>query len=266
MLVVVFMYYPPLLGFVRSFYAWRPGADAIYIGFENFRSYFSHPETGREIINMTTIMVLGWASGTVIPFLMAELIFSVRAEVAKRIYRTLVTIPFLAPGIVVILLWKKIYDPNLGPINVLLGMAGLESWQQNWLGDPSIALFAIIGVGFPWVATIGTLIYLGGLAQISPSIYDATLIDGCTGLRRIVQIDLPQVLGQVRLLTILSVVAAITAFDTILVLTDGGPGFATMVPALRMYKQRLHGATIRLCLCHWVDALFCGDHGHLSDQ
>jgi ABC-type sugar transport system permease subunit len=236
-LILVFMYYPPVLGFVRSFYQWKPGAEAVYVGLENFHAYFTHPETGRELRNLLTIMVLGWVTGTVVPFLMAELIFSVRAESAKRLYRTLVTIPFLAPGIVVILLWKKIYDPQLGPINAVLGSVGLEAWQRNWLGDPEIALYAIVGVGFPWVATIGTLIYLGGLGQISASIYDASLIDGCTGLRRIVQLDLPQVLGQVRLLTILSVVAAVTAFDTILVLTDGGPGFATMVPALRMYKR-----------------------------
>lgn len=236
-LILVFMYYPPVLGFVRSFYQWKPGSDAVYIGLDNFRTYFAHPDSGREFRNMFTIMVLGWGTGTVVPFLMAELIFSVRAETAKRLYRTLVTIPFLTPGIVIILLWKKIYDPLLGPINAVLGATGLDAWQRNWLGDPQIALFAIIGVGFPWVATIGTLIYLGGLGQISASIYDAALIDGCTGIRRIVQIDLPQVLGQVRLLTILSVVGAATAFDSILVLTDGGPGFATMVPALRMYKQ-----------------------------
>jgi ABC-type sugar transport system permease subunit len=81
------------------------------------------------------------------------------------------------------------------------------------------------------------LIYLGGLAQISEAVHDSARIDGCTGLKRIFLIDLPLVLGQVRLQTIMSVIGAITAFDRILVLTNGGPGFATMVPAMDMYQS-----------------------------
>jgi len=68
-------------------------------------------------------------------------------------------------------------------------------------------------------------------------VFDACLIDGCTGLRRIWRVDIPLVLGQVRFLTILSVIGSLTTFERVLILTRGGPGYATSVPGLRMYER-----------------------------
>ncbi|MCE7987062.1 MAG: sugar ABC transporter permease [Caldilinea sp. CFX5] len=240
-LLIVFGYYPPLLGLVRAFYRWRPGIPATYVGLENFTSYFSYAVTPTELGNMVKLLGFGLLVGVVVPFVMAELIFFVRSPAAKEFYRLLVIIPMLVPGIVTILLWQKMYDPQLGPINDLLRTLGLEGLAHNWLGEPATALYAIMFVGFPWVWGVGTLIYLGGLGQISKSVYEAAALDGCTGLRRLYQIDLPLVLGQVRLLAILAVIHAITSFQNILVLTNGGPGFATMVPGLSMYHSAFRG-------------------------
>lgn len=236
-LLAVFMYYPPVLGFVRSFQKWAPGKTPVFVGFSNFWKYFTYPETAREIPNMVKLTLGGLLTGVVVPFIMAELVFSVRNIVAKDIYRLLLVIPMLAPGIVTVLLWKYIYDPYFGPLNALLRSIGAEALARDWLGDPATALYAIIFMGFPWVSGLSTLVYLGGFGQISESVFDSCILEGCTGLRRAVQIDLPLVIGQVRLLTILSVVGAMTSFDRVLVLTNGGPGFATMVPALSMYKR-----------------------------
>ena len=186
---------------------------------------------------MFKLLMFFFFSGAVVPFIMAVLIFRIRDTESKELYRLFLIIPMLVPLIVVILLWKQIYDPNLGPINGILEAIGLEFLARNWLGDTSSALYSIMFMGFPWVSGVGTLIYLGGLGQISSSIFDACEVDGCTGLRRTLLIDLPLVLGQVRLMTILAVIAGVTSFQTILVLTDGGPGFATMVPGLTMFHK-----------------------------
>lgn len=235
--LIVFVYYPPILGLIRAFYQWSPGSEAVFTGFNNFQTYFANPEFGREVRNMTLLIFFGVVAHVLAPFAMAELIFSVRSVVAKELYRLLLVIPLLAPGIVVILLWRNIYDPALGPINALFNTVGLGGLARNWLGDQATALYAIAGVGFPWVAGAGTLIYLGGLAQISESVFDACLLDGATGLRRVLLIDWPLVRGQVRLLLILAVIGAVTSFESVLVLTNGGPGFATSVPALTMYHR-----------------------------
>lgn len=240
-LLIVFGYYPPILGLVRAFYQWRPGFPATFVGLANFTSYFSYAVTPQELLNITKLLLFGLFVGVVVPFVMAELIFFVRSQAAKEFYRLLVIIPMLVPGIVTILLWQKMYDPQLGPINDLLRALGLDGLARNWLGEPATALYAIMFVGFPWVWGVGTLIYLGGLGQISKSVYEAAALDGCTGVGRVYRIDLPLVLGQVRLLTILAVIHAITSFQNVLVLTNGGPGFATMVPGLSMYHAAFRG-------------------------
>jgi ABC-type sugar transport system permease subunit len=236
-LLILFVYYPPILGLVRAFFEWAPLKPSVFVGLSNFRTYFAYPESGREAINVFKLMYMGLFTGVVAPFIMAELIFSIRESVTKEVYRLAIVIPMLVPGVVYTLLWQHIFDPNLGPINTVLGAVGLQSLERNWLGDPSTAIYAIMGVGFPWVAGIGTLVYLGGLAQISESVFDASLIDGCVGLRRIWSVDVPLILGQIRLLTILSVIGALTSFERVLILTRGGPGYATSVPGLRMYER-----------------------------
>lgn len=236
LLLVVFLYYPPILGLIGAFFKWQPGQDAIYVGLQNFRDYLAYPETAGEFRNIVRLLLFFCFAGVVMPFVMAELIFSVRSTRIKEVYRLLVAIPMIVPGIVTILLWTRLYDPYLGPINGVLRSLGFEN-IPNWLSDPNIALFAIMGIGFPWVGGANTLIYIGGLSQISESIFDAALLDGCTGIRRAIRIDLPLVRGQVRLLLILAVIAGLTSYETILVMTKGGPGFATTVPALTMYQR-----------------------------
>lgn len=237
LLLLVFVYYPPVLGLIRAFYDWAPLRPAQFVGLENFRMYFSAPESGREITNVLKLTCIGLVTGVVAPFVMAELIFAIRGAVSKEMYRLAIVIPMLVPAVVYTLLWQHIFDPNLGPINNLLGAVGLGALERDWLGDPATALYAIMAVGFPWVAGIGTLVFLGGLAQISESVFDACLLDGCTGLRRLWVVDLPLVLGQVRFLTILAVIGALTTFERVMILTRGGPGYATSVPGLRMYER-----------------------------
>ncbi len=236
-IMIIFVYYPPVLGLVRAFYNWAPNKTPAFVGFENFINYFNYAESGRELTNMAKLMGFNLISGVAMPFIMAELIFSIRSSVAKEVYRLAMVIPILVPGVVFLLLWKHIYDPNIGPINGFLEAIGLSFLKRDWLGDPNTALYAIMGVGFPWVSGISTLIVLGGFAQMPDSVFDASLMDGCTGIRRWVMIDLPLTLSQVRLLIILAVINGITSMQNILILTRGGPGYATSVPALRMFER-----------------------------
>ena len=237
-LLALFNYYPPLLGLSRAFYDWSPTKEPVFIGIENFRNYlFYYPESWREISNVFKFLVYAMFAHVAVPFLMAEAIFAVRSQTAKEMYRFGLVLPILVPFVVSMLLWRHIYDPAFGPINSFLDAVGLSALSRNWLGDPNTALYAIMAVNFPWVATIGTLIVLSGLGQISESIFDSCLLDGCRGLRRIVSIDVPLVMGQVRLLVILAVLGATQTFQNILILTRGGPGYITSVPGLTMYTR-----------------------------
>jgi len=237
-LLLIFNYYPPLLGLSRAFFEWRPTREAAFVGLENFSHYLLHyPESGREFANVARFLVYSLFAHVGMPFVMAELIFAIRSATTKEFYRFLVVLPMLVPQIVAMLLWSHIYDPGLGPLNDFLEAVGLDILARDWLGDPKTALYAIMAVNFPWVASIGTLIFLGGLSQISSSVFDSCLLDGCSWLRRVVSMDLPLVMGQVRLLVILAMLGATQSFQIILVLTRGGPGYVTSVPGMTMYTR-----------------------------
>ena len=101
----------------------------------------------------------------------------------------------------------------------------LAGFAKSW------GLFYLIAIG------IGVLIYLAGLQNISGELFDAAALDGATGLRRFFSIDLPLIKGQIRLLLVLAIIDGLQALVGPLVLTNGGPVDATMVPGLYMYQQ-----------------------------
>src|SRR5437764_1232477 len=84
----------------------------------------------------------------------------------------------LAPGVVVILLWRFIYDPNVGLLNDLLGAVGLGGLRHAWLGEFGTALYAMMFIGFPFVSGTSVLIYLAGLINISSEVMEAAELDG----------------------------------------------------------------------------------------
>jgi len=170
-----------------------------------------------------------------VPLLVAELIYALRNNRAQYWYRLLFVAPIVVPFVVTLLVWRFIYDPDLGLLNALLDRLGI-SFQSRWLGDPDLALYCLLFIGFPFAAGTNVLIYLAGLQSIGESVIDAAKLDGATGLRRMISIDLPLIMGQVRLLGILSLIGGIQGFGAQLVLTRGGPGYATMVPGMWMYE------------------------------
>lgn len=234
--VAIFMVEPTFSGFYYAFTDWNPGfEDVHFIGFDNFAALFQDPTLGIGVRNVLEIVVATVLKNLTVPLLVAELIFHLRSPRLQYWLRTFFVVPMVMPAIAVILLWVQIYDPNIGLLNQVLGGVGLQAWQRAWLGDPATALLAIIFVGFPWVHVLPFLILLGGLMSIPPELYDAATVDGARAAARFLQIDLPLLVGQIKLLVVLSVIEGFQGFFNILVMTGGGPFTSTIVPALQMY-------------------------------
>ena len=108
----------PGWGFRGAFFEWRPTREAEFVGLENFIHYLlQYPESGREFANVARFLVYSLFAHVGMPFVMAELIFAIRSATTKELYRFLVVLPMLVPQIVAMLLWSRIYDPGLGPLN-----------------------------------------------------------------------------------------------------------------------------------------------------
>lgn len=141
--------------------------------------------------------------------------------------------------------WLGLGIIALGCLFIAFGKIWVTSTGQfefgapAWLGNKDLVLPAVIFWGFPWVGTVGVLIYLAGLQQISVDVYEAAELDGVGPIRRIFSIELPLIMTQVRINLIFMTISTLTAYEFFLILLgpSGGPGNKGMVPGLYMYQQ-----------------------------
>jgi ABC-type sugar transport system permease subunit len=114
-----------------------------------------------------------------------------------------------------------------------------DTGTPAWLGHSKLIIPSILFWGFPWVGTIGVLIYLAGLQNISQDVYEAADIDGAGALRKMFQIELPLILTQVRINLIFMTIGTLNGYGLFLILlgSDGGPDNKGMVPGLYMYNE-----------------------------
>lgn len=237
LLLGVFSYFPAASGLYHAFTDWEEGRGALFNGLDNFRRLAGDATLWYGAGNMAILLIAGLFKSTVVPFIAAELILCLYRDRLRYLFRTGFLVPMVAPGMVAILLWRFIYDPNMGLLNEGLRALGLSEWTRSWLGEPHLALPAIIFMGFPWIGALGLLIYMAGLMNIPQGTHEAFRLESGNILRRIIAIDAPLVRGQTRLLVILTFIGSLQDFQSVLIMTGGGPGIATMVPALRMYHM-----------------------------
>jgi len=232
-LIGIFSYYPAFSAFYHSFFQWNGYTPGVYIGWENYKTMVQDPVLIKSISNMIILLIWGVILAVTMPLFTAEMIFWLKSKKTGDIFRFLFVAPVVIPSVVGWLVWRFFYDPTIGLFNTILGWLGLP--PQTWLGDPNIALYCLMFLGFPWVNGVSMLIYLAGLQNIPSEIFDSVIVDGANRFTRFFKIDVPLIMGQIKLLIILAVIGSIQGFTLQLIMTNGGPGYATMVPALWMY-------------------------------
>ncbi len=235
-LLLVFNYYPAFSGIYHAFTEWSPGIETRWVGFDQFRYLAENRYFWAGIGNLLILIGTGFLK-LLIPLAIAEMIFHVRSSRVGYAFRTLFVLQVIVPGVVGVLLWVNVYDPNIGLANQVLQAVGLDGLTRSWLGDADTAIWSIVFMGFPWVSAFALLIFYGGLISIPSELFDSAALDGASTLRRIFNIDLPLLLAQVRLLLILTFIATVQEFAAIFLTTGGGPGSSTYVPSLELYYQ-----------------------------
>ena len=243
-LILIFNYYNVFQAFYYAFTDWsqatRTMREVQFVGFDNFRRIFTEGYFLLGVKNLLIMMAASFIKLLTVPLLLAELVFAMRTrtgESSRRRYwfRLLLVLPMVVPGVVSTLMWKNIYDPNIGALNALLKAVGLESWQRVWLGDEATALWAIIFMGFPWVNSFAFLVFYGGLINIPEDLFEAAKVDGSNPAWNFFHIHLPLISPQLKMLIITTFISSVQDYGGVMLLTAGGPGTATYVPGLELY-------------------------------
>ena len=237
-LLITFSYVPAISAIYHSFTVWDGFRAAEWVGLDNYREIFASDIIFRKAFgNMALLVVWSVIRAVVFPLMAAALIYRLRSEKTAYAFRLVFVLPIVVPGIVGILVWRQLYEPNVGLFNELFRLVGLE--PLAWLNSPKTALKSLMFMGFPWIDGVGLLIYLAGLLAIPTEIIEAAVVDGANGVRRFFQMELPLIIPQVRLILILNVIGSLQNFGWQLLVTRGGPANSTTVPAWEMYQAAM---------------------------
>ncbi len=236
--LLVFCYYPSVYGLALAFFDKTSTQPAVFCGFDNFIRLMQDSIFLNSIGTMFLLMIPKLIINVVAPLIMAELIFAVDSKKMQGVFRVLVLLPIVAPGVVSMLIWRNVLNPADGLLTEIVRMFGFVDREMpiNWLDDPDLVIFSVIFIGFPWVGGTSVLIYISGLMNISDEVIEASRLDGASTMRRIMFIDLPLLKGQLKYFIIFGIIGGFQDYGTQYVLTDGGPGYSTYVPGFYMYK------------------------------
>lgn len=236
-LYLLLLVIPGVMGLMYSFTDWSSYSEKIsYIGFDNFKTIFSPEEHYFSALTNT----LWFTVATTVLKTLLGIVFALmlnRGIALKNLHRGLIFMPSILSVIIVGLIFKSILNPESGLLNVFFNGIGLGFLAQQWLVDLRFAFGSIIAVdtwkGLGYIMTI----ILAGLQSISPSYYEAADIDGARYFGKLRFITLPLLMPAITVTVVLNILYGLKVFDSVYVLTNGGPGYATEVLYTTVFKD-----------------------------
>ena len=220
---------------------------AHFVGLDNFRSAVETSVFYTALRNTLLFTVgagiLKGLLGTTLAFLLLQPFHG------RKVIRALIVVPFTLPIAVSVLGWKWMFDSQFSVINWalsrldLIGPYGSASWPV-WLGQPGLALLSVMFVnvwrGFPFSA----IVLLAGLTSVPPEILDAAKVDGATFLQRFRKVIVPMIAPILFIGSAFDTVFTLSDLSVVYVLTQGGPGSATMILPMLAYQIGIQAGSL----------------------
>ncbi|CAD5252956.1 Carbohydrate ABC transporter membrane protein 1, CUT1 family [Bosea sp. 62] len=228
--VIVF---PWLFTLYMSSQDWKIGGGPEFVGLQNFAELFRDARfiesMGHTFYYTVLAVVLPILFGTA-----AALVFH-REFPFRGLLRTIFVMPMMATPVAVALVWTMMFHPQLGVLNYLLSLVGIG--PQAWVYSPGTVIPTLILVEVWHWTPLVMLIVLGGLAGLPREPYESALIDGANAWHMFRHITLPLVWPFIMVAIVIRTIDALKAFDTIFVITQGGPGTASETLNIFLYLQ-----------------------------
>jgi raffinose/stachyose/melibiose transport system permease protein len=236
---LLFLFVIPIPIFQTFYYSlteWNVISDPKWIGLENFQQLFTRDPYFIKAIANTFVFALGsFMLQIPFAFLVANILLDVRRFAG--LFRSVFFFPCLLSATAVSLLWRFIYHPNMGLVNSALAFLSLEEFATSWLSNQNTALFAVIvSVAWQWFG-YHMVIFMTGTSSIPNELFESAKLEGASWGQTVRYITFPLTKSFIKISTVLITASSIKAFDSIYVLTGGGPNNASTVLALQMYNR-----------------------------
>lgn len=211
------------------------GAATRFVGVKNLVEVLSNPQYWQFFAN-----TVGYAVVSVILGVALGIVISLALNVDlpyKRVWQTLIILPWAVPFVVSTLMWKFMFNPNFGLINWMLMTVGLIDQPILWFQN-TWAAWATIVMTNVWIDTpMAVLILLAGLSNIPDEMYEVARIEGAGPWQRFRYVTLPLLRPAIIVVVMIKSLLALRGFDIIFAMTEGGPGYSTMVIGIDVFQR-----------------------------
>ncbi len=223
---------PFVVSIVLSLTDWRIMIAPKFVGLQNYVQILTNDPNFWQSIRVTFTYValalpLGLFAGLGLSLLLNQKVPGARA------FGTLFYLPAVLSGVSVALMWMWLLNPDYGVVNTLLGLVGIQG--PNWFWDPDWALPSVVLMSL-WRVGGSAIIYLAGLQNISPHLYEAAEIDGAGRLAKLRHITIPMLTPTIFFQLVMELIDAFQVFTVIYVITDGGPMRSTLFYMFYMFR------------------------------
>ena len=230
-----FLVIPALSIFALSGFQWSGLGDVRFIGTENFAAAANDDVMFTALVNNFEVGVWSVLLQAGLGLLLA-LAINRYSDRLRQFFQVTFLLPMTLMAVAVSLVWSYMYNPSYGVLSSILEAVG-SGWDPLWLGDPSIALLAIVFVAtWQWTG-FRVILWLAGLDSIDESLLEAAKIDGAGPVQRFRYITLPLLKPVAIFILIYTVIGSFNSFAYFWVMTQGGPGHATEVMVTWIYKN-----------------------------
>lgn len=234
-LILVLLVVPVAIVAAMSFTDWQFGAATLdWVGLKNYSELWTDTVFRKSLAN-TLLYLVVVTLGSIVIGLGAALLIESDTQL-RGFYRTAFFMPVASTMIAMAVVWQFLLHPNAGLVNQMLELVGLE--PHNWLNDSQLALYSLAAIGIWQMSGLALVLFLAGLKSIPQDIRDAGALDGIEHpLDRFRRITWP-LLGPTTLFVVtVCAIRALQVFDTVHVLTKGGPNKATEVLLHTIYSE-----------------------------
>lgn len=226
---------PVLYSIVISLFKWNGVSKMEFVGFDNFINLFTKDDV--FIISLKNNLL--WLVLTIVVAMTLALILAVllnKKFKGRTFFRGFFYFPCVIAPIAVAIMWRWIYNPNIGFINQFFQLIGFD-YTQRWISDARISLYCVFAASI-W-QTVGQpmILFLAGLQTVPVDVLEAATIDGSSGAKRFFLVTVPLMRDVFVIVIATLTVAAVRVYDIVAGLTDGGPNNATQMLSTYMYSQ-----------------------------
>lgn len=228
-----FTLYPIIMSFYYSLTDYKVIGTSRYIGFDNYKNMFQNPVFQTSLYNTLYTVMLGVTVTTLVALLSAILMDNKRIR-GLAFFRVVFFIPTLVPLIINCILWLWILQPDIGLINTVLKLIGVQG--PGWLASPIWSKPALV-LMMVWGCGGSIILYLAGLQDVPDTLYESASLDGANFFQRTVFITIPLISPVILYNVVTGVIGVMQWFAEPLVMTEGGPDSTTMFYSLHLYQN-----------------------------